>query len=465
MSMIFRLLRHCYDNENALAIIVTPVRSMSQDGGAWHKLINDVLPKWEAGLGLHWKRGNDKQQNELVWVQNRFGKWSMIKETSAPHPEQLRERFPGREPSCVFVDELTYTASIEYFTAISAQLGRRPGVTGVQQYLAACNPAGPSHWVYKLWFESAFNDETGEWNPNFKNFHVPLSDNAKNLPADYIPNLKDTYKHDSVESARLLDGQWVDRPSGESLFLGLYNPVVHVRPLNDKMHPSTTTFLTPHKNYPIIIGWDPGQSMGGWAFLQSIPVEGRNRWVVFDEIQIIQKKIFYPAQAQMVQRRIRFWRNVVGAEMPLVFISDESAHNVFRAAQGGYDALDFERAWDDTRKLHGLEPIKIRAAPKESGSVRARIEAVQKIIVNEDLIISSLCMGIHRMFLGLESEKQKPGVPFDPDLSFKPRRSVHLHIWDALSYPIFAASVRPALIVPSRQGGGSSLISVNGSAA
>ena len=464
VAMIHRMVRHVFDNENALGIILTPIRSMSQDGGAWHKLLNDILPQWERGLGLQWKRGNDKQQNELVWVQNRFGAWSMIKETSAPHPEQLRERFPGREPSCVFVDELTFTNSQEYFTAISAQLGRRPKVTGVQQYLAACNPAGPTHWVFETWFVRAYDEEKGDWNPNFKQIHVPLSDNAKNLPPDYIPNLKDTYRHDSIESARLLDGQWVDRPSGESIFLGLYNPIVHVKPLDERMHPSTTQRLCAHKDYPIIIGWDPGQSFGAWVFLQSLPIDGRRKWVVIDEISILRKKIFYPAQAPLVQRRVRFWRDTAGAEVPIVIISDEAAHNVFRSATGSYDALDMERAWEASRRLYNLEPIKIRAAPKDGGSVRARIETVQKLLADEDIIVSSGCVNINKMFLGLESERQKSGAPFDPKLAFTPRRSDHIHLWDALSYPIFTASVQPSRIVPAKQGGTSTLISVHAAA-
>lgn len=448
--MLHKLLKHIYDNENALGIILTPIRSMSQDGGAWHKLLNDVLPQWEAGLGIHWKRGNDKQQNELVWVQNRFGTWSMIKETSAPHPEQLRERFPGREPSIVFVDELTFTNSIEYFTAISAQLGRRPKVTGVQHYLAACNPAGPSHWVFELFFVNAYDEEKGEWNANFKQFHVPLSDNSKNLPPDYIPNLKDTYKHDSVESARLLDGQWIDRPSGESIFLGIYNPMVHIKPLDEKFLPSTSERLIPVKNYPIIIGWDPGISYGAWVFMQFVPYEKKMCWLIFDEISILRRKIFYGYQAPMIQRRVRHWRSIVGEELPVIVIADEAAFNVFRAGSGSYDALEFEKAWNLTRSLYHLEPIKIKPAPKFSDSVRARIEVVQKHLANDEMIVSAGCSAVNQMFLGLESERQKAGQPFDPKLAFTPRRSDHIHVWDALSYPIFTAAIQPSRLQPPR---------------
>jgi hypothetical protein len=38
------------------------------------------------------------------------------------------------------------------------------------------------------------------------------------------------------------------------------------------------------------------------------------------------------------------------------------------------------------------------------------------------------------MFRNLVSEK--PGKSYDPNVAFKPRRSVYIHAFDAMSYPI-----------------------------
>lgn len=115
-----KLVKHCYLNENALALIVVTVRSMANKGGAWSKLQEMVLPAWrdgnrdrdgkllDEGMGLHYTDVMfDSQHNEMIWIQNQYGGWCMVILVSAPHANQLRLRIRGYEPSFVFVDELT----------------------------------------------------------------------------------------------------------------------------------------------------------------------------------------------------------------------------------------------------------------------------------------------------------------------------------------------------------------------
>jgi hypothetical protein len=460
--MAAKVVRHCYENDNALGFVLTSVRSMSEDGGAWHKLLTEVLPEWEDGLGLVWKRGVDKQHNDLVWIFNQHGTWSQIKGISAPHPEQLRERFPGREPSIVFVDELTMCSTIEYFTAPSAQLSRRPGVRGVQQYLGACNPAGQSHWVYKLFFEDAFNEETGVWNKDFATFYMPLTDNERFLPPDYLPRLRETYKHDPIEAARLIGGEWRDRPSGEALFKEIYSPVNHVRPLDADGRPKKNERLLPVAGYPIAIGLDPGSVYNAFVFTQWVPVDGVWKWVVFDEVVTIRKRISYEDFIPIIIRRLKFWRDQTKTDhqtMPVVMISDSSAFNMFRAAQGSFDVLEIERIWEAARGKYGIESVKIKNCPKFNGSVIARVRLCQKLLSQDNLIVSAGCPFVQKMFLTLEAQKQKQGEPFDPDLALTPKRSDMIHTFDALSYVILHASTNPTALIPS-SGDGMTLIRV-----
>lgn len=460
---IQRMMRHCFENRNAMAFILTPVKSMSNDGGAWHKLLTEVLPQWEKGLGLHWQRGNDKQHNELVWVQNQHREWSQIKGISAPHPDQLRERFPGREPSFVLVDEITECSTDEYYKAPSAQLGRRPFVEGVQQFIGACNAKGPSHWVHKMFFVAPFDEETGVWDENFKTIYLPLSDNEKNLPPGYIDHLKATYKHDPIEAARLIGGEWIDRPSGESLFREIYRPSVHVRPIDSDGNPLFNgARLQPAKGHPIIIGLDPGSMNNAFTFQQWLPVEGRMKWVAFDEIVTIRKRISYEDFIPMVARRVKFWRETIGAterELPQVWISDNSAFNQFRAAHGSFDVLEIEKIYDSCRAKYGLEPIKIRQAPKFNDSVLIRVQTLQKMLAQDEVVVSTGCPKIQAMLMQLEAQKQKPGGAFEPKLAMTPKRSEHLHVFDALTYPHITASISPTMLLPNRSLG-QSLISV-----
>lgn len=450
--MIHKVIKHCYENENAMALILTPVKSMQEDGGAWHKLLTEVLPLWEEGLGLHWKKGHDKQHNELVWIQNQHGSYSQIKGISAPHPDQLKDRFPGREPSCVFVDELTKCSTIEYFSAPHSQLRRRPKVKGVQQYLAACNPDGPSHWVHKKFFDDIYNEETDTWNPDFATFYVPIAANIHNLPPDYIPGLENTWAHDPVERARMLGGEWIDRPSGEALFREIYNPQIHIRPLTPDLKPARGR-LVMHPHYPIIVGMDPGAVNNAFLFMQWLPIDQRLRWVIFDEIITLRKRIQYPHFIPAVMRRVKWLREKAGGtaeSMGQVWISDNSAFNQYRSLNGSYDVTEIEKIYETHRAKYGLEPMKIKPAPKFNGSQVATVRQIQYLLGQDEIIVNSNCVKTQKMFLKLEAEDQKKNDVFDPTAAMTPKRSDHQHVFKALGYVTLKAAMDPTALIPMR---------------
>src|SRR4051812_30999304 len=125
VGSLHKLVKHCYDNRNALALILVRVKSMANKGGAWDKLQSWVLPEWQQGLGLNYTEVKmDPQHNEFIWIQNQYGGWSMCVVISAPHANQLRDRIRGYEPSFVFADEMTSMDSDIYFTSVAAQIGR-----------------------------------------------------------------------------------------------------------------------------------------------------------------------------------------------------------------------------------------------------------------------------------------------------------------------------------------------------
>jgi hypothetical protein len=90
---------------------------------------------------------------------------------------------------------------------------------------------------------------------------------------------------------------------------------------------------------------------------------------------------------------------------------------------------------------------------------------METALSEEQIIVSSRCVKMRQMFERLETEKQKPGAPFDPKLARTPRRSDHLHVFDAATYPVLAAATKPSLLVPPKRSGGSTLISVGHQAA
>lgn len=447
-----KLARHCYENDNALALILVRVRSMANKGGAWDKLQSAVLPVWKAGLGLDYSDVKfDTQHNEFIWIQNQYGGWSMAVLISAPHANQLRERIRGYEPSFVFLDELTSCDSPEYFQAVAAQIGRRPFVDGMQQFVGACNPEGPSHWVYQKWFIQAFNEETGEWDPDFENIYFPIAENEKNLPPGYLPSLKKIYRDDKIEGARMISGTWVDRPSGEGLFRDIYNPIIHVRPLDEESLPSRTDWLMPDAKHPIIIGCDPGAVYNSFIFMQWLPIDEKMKWIIFDEIVLTKQRVPYEILVPAIMQRVKFWRDQTKSTaitMPQVWISDNSAFNQYRAAQGSYDVLELERIYESKRSRYGLEPMKMRAAPKFNGSTVTRVRLTQAALGSEQIIVSSRCVKIQQMFMQLEGKRFRPGETPDPEGAMTPQRSDHIHVFDAFSYPLITASLNPTALNP-----------------
>ena len=458
-----KLVKHCYENRNAFGLIIVKVQNMAVKGGAWDKLITEVLPRWrdgnrdrdgnkqDEGMGLHYSEVKfDANHCPYIWIQNQHGGWSMISVMSCPHANQLRQRIRGVEPSIVLVDELTSCESVEYFESVAAQLGRRPQVEGPQQFIGACNPEDPDHWVFLKWFIEPYDEETGKKDPNFHDIFFPAEENRENLQPGYLEGLASIYGRNATEAARMIGGEWVAMPSGESLFGDLFNIVTHVRPLDENLKPSTTERLMPNPNYTMILGIDPGSVYNAFIFMQRLPIDGKMRWLTFDEIVLLRKKIKYDDLIPAVMRRIRWWRDTVGVEMPMVWLADEAAFNVFRASHGSYDSLIIDRIYEANRERYNLEPNKIKPASKYGGSVEARIIIEQTALSNEEIIVSAACPRVRLMYQQLESEKQKNGAPFDPKLAVTPRRSDHIHVFDAASYPKLTMSVEPSRLIPSR---------------
>jgi hypothetical protein len=139
----------------------------------------------------------------------------------------------------------------------------------------------------------------------------------------------------------------------------------------------------------------------------------------------------------------------------VVYIADSSAFNQFRASQGSFDVLDFERIANEPKgtlpplyKQLGLQRMKVEQAPKFQGSKIARTRRVMDLLGANEFIISAGCVRHIEMFNKLESEPQKANQPFDPDLAMTPRRSIHIHCYDSVCNPILTSAISPQLLTP-----------------
>ena len=432
-----KIVRHLYENFNALALIIVGVRSQATLGGVWHKLQVEILPDWVEGIGLnHTSERQDTQKNLYMDIENRFGGWSRVVLISIPYGAFIKDRIKGFEPSIIFVDELTNLDTEDYFNAVVQQLGRRQGIHGPQQYLAACNPDGPSHWVYKRFFEEPFNNKHGIWNNDYSKYHVPISENVKNLPHGYYDRIMEAVKTDPIEEARMVRGEWIDRPAGDAIFGPYFSKQLHV--VGDSKEG-----ILPNTDYPIICGWDPGSVNNAVIFMQCLVGSDKMVWTVFDEFVTINKKLPYTTLIPLVMRKMSYWNRKMDHKFRFIHISDNSAFNQFRAKTGSYDVRDIEEISRDKADTFNLDPIRMKAAPKFSGSVESRVRLTIAHLQSDQIMISAQCTKIIKMFQNLISEK--PGKHYDPNIAFKPKRSVYIHPFDAMSYPIIHYNSTPMM--------------------
>lgn len=418
----YKGVRHCYENENALLLIITPSMRAGNEG-IWFDLDNLVLPAWKDGIGLEYtdSKLDPNTKDRHRWIRNRFGGWSKLLLMSVPYSTQIEARIKGPAPSMIIVDELTNCDGVEYFRFPAAQLGRRRGIHGPQQFIAACNPAGPSHWVYQTFFVDCVDQKSGARDPRFKVYHVPITENKHRLPAGYYENLESIFRSDPVEYRRLIHGEWIDRPTGEGLFKDYFSERLHVRGDAVKGYG-----LKPFPGFPILVGYDLGQVYSSVTFLQLVPTEsGKNIWIIFDEIDHLGEKILYKSLAKEVIGRMEHWKKLCDYEFQFMHITDESAINQWRpGGEGSYDAWDFEREFN---KASGKR-VKMVGCPKGAGSVPARIRLLQSKLYQDEVFVSATCKNTKDMLMSLESDKDNPD---------KPRRGKFIHKFDSVTYPMF----------------------------
>lgn len=429
VGFLHKIVRHAYESFNGMVMIVVKVRSMATNGGVWTNLIYDILPQWQRGLGLHVSEEKmDEMRCRYVFIENTHGGWSKVFLMSLPHEEQVAPRVKGIEPSMVYVDEITSMEGPAYYDALVQQLGRKKGALVPQQYCASCNPEGPSNWCYELFFERG-RDAQGN-RADFEVFHVPFSENKTNVPSDYYNRVMNACANDPIDYQRLVEGKWVDRPSGEAIFKDFFIESLHVRGDERKR-------IMPNTEYPIVVGYDLGQVCNAIVFCQCIQLKDKMSWIVFDEMVYINRKISYQVLVPEIVRRMNWWNETMDTRFVWDHCSDNSAFNQFRAAQGTFDHLDVERISERVAESFE-EPsyvIKFRPAPKFPGSIEARVRMLQAKLQQESILISYHCPKLRQMFLSLESERPKRDK-YDSRLPFKPRRSVHGHPFDALTYAL-----------------------------
>lgn len=446
IGALHKLVEHCYLNRNALAIIIVGVKRQAEEGGAWHKLTAEVLPIWrdgnrnkegkliDEGIGLEFTEPKTNTAKDVfIWVSNKWGGWSRILLLSMPVESFVADRIKGMEPSFVLVDEAQTLETEVYFTAVIQQLGRRPHIDTVQQVVYCANPAGPSHWLYKRFFEIPVDPETGAWNEDYAEFHFPIQENIHNLPPDYWKNVLEACKNDPTEYARMVQGIWVDRPEGDALFALDFREELHMR--GDVLK---NQGLCPVKGHPLIFSYDLGAAHTSIHLKQIIPTKDKIYKLTVDEFDFVGQYMPYFRLVPKLIQRMKYWEDRMNCKFYFVHVSDDSAFNQYRAKEGSFDCWDIEQLskdyvnktfpGDENKELRERYTIRMVAAPKGPHSVEARVRMTRDSLQQDEILISATCPKTREMFMKLEE---------DPDNRLKPKKSPFLHKFDSFSYGDF----------------------------
>lgn len=422
---LHKLANHCYTTKNALAIIIVLVKRGAEEGGAWHKLIVDVLPQWKQGSGMEWDGPKtNTAKDTFIWVMNKFGGWSRILLLSMPVDSFVRDRVKGMEPSFIMIDEAQTLESDAYFKFIVQQLFRRPDAP-LQQIVYCSNPAGPSHWLYKRFFEDPVTNKDGTpkpWDTNYAVYHVPIAENVHNLPPGYYESILEACRDDEIEERRMVHGEWVDAPEGDALFVDDFIEDKHM--VGDV---AAGQGLLPFKGFPIQIGYDLGAAHSSITFEQYVATVERKLWLVFDEIVTTDSYTPYPVLVPKIVKRMDYWLERGGYPFRFEHISDNSAFNQFRAASGSFDHQDVEAL--------SLGRIRMWECPKGPGSVETRVRQTKEKLNDSAIYISRLCPKTKEMFLKLPCDKSNRMTP--------QKASRFRHPFDSKTYPhLFYGSTR-----------------------
>lgn len=426
---------YCYRNDNTLAFIIVKEFSMGSEGGAWNKLLQEVLPEWRQGIGLvsTETRYDYQTKKPYVWISNRHGGWSMIMLASLPVAAHVERKIRGREPDIMLVDEAQTLESDTYFTSLLMQLGRRKGKDDPSKIIFCCNPEGPSHWLYKRFFEMPMNEETGEWDERYARFHIPIKENLKNLPPGYYENyVLPAVKNDPIAKARLVDGEWVDRPEGDSLFEGAWSEAFHI--VGNRKNDEGLLPVVPH---PMIVSYDLGGAHSSIHFLQIVPTISKIYRLCIDELDFVGQYTPYSKSIPMVIERMIYWDEKMNFEFQWQHISDSSAFNMYRAKEGSYDVWDVEKVSREYVQSHNLSDryvVRMKECPKGEFSIEARVRMVTDALVSKSAMVSAMCPRTRDMFMRL---------PHDPKDRLKPKpKNRYVHNFDSFSYGFFYYQTR-----------------------
>ncbi|MDR1190310.1 MAG: phage terminase large subunit [Verrucomicrobiales bacterium] len=189
-----------------------------------------LFKKWEDGKEARlpsraaveaWQeflKSNPTKTQKKLWLQtegHRLCSWVLFRGLN--HPQIAGNKLRSFECSMIIFVEADQLTRDNFDMALMCLRLKDAHGREHPDYCAIVdtNPPDPDHWIAKL--EQATAD--GEF-PKYRFWHIPMTDNAHNLPANYVANAIATYQHNPAMYRRMIEGEYEYVYNGSPVYWG-----------------------------------------------------------------------------------------------------------------------------------------------------------------------------------------------------------------------------------------------------
>lgn len=466
-AVLHRVVRHLWETPGARVGIFAKSKGLAKEGGSWQDLCERTIPEWvNAGLvtptgmpfeittkdkdGTPGPKTDGETRSAYIRVRNYYGGESEARLFSIDNDHDVASKVKNKSFSMIYFIELSMFKDRRILSTTLLQL-RMPHLKPKKgepdiyhQWIADTNPdedLGDQSWFYDEFYRKRMatrdpKDRLGQYYDWMEVVEMFTNDNPYATEQERIilegscegdPALFDSYvlgihgqagrKRDRwfapwfSKNAHVIgggegEGDQIDVQKSSVVAYGgwdIGSSVNHAAVLLDRWYVQVDTGLKDSNGQPIF--------------------REVSYWGVLDEVVSINERIGLGELTQEVMRKMQAIERAHGGALHWIHWSDDSALNVWRASSSTYDYLEVMAASNDQITLQGAE--------KPDGSVRSRVQILQRLLKENRIFISARCEKVIAMLEGCQKgEKDKEYVRWDE----------HKHVFDALTYPLFMES-------------------------
>lgn len=439
VAAMHKLCLHAWETNHGAVTMIPQSVSAVKDEGTWSLLTEHILPTWFAGgFGMRYtmRPKRDVGSGKIMCaVSNRWGNTTKFQIDSLVNEQEVESKFKGKNFSAIYVPELSNFHNPACFQIWADCLRRPPGYPDDDLlFLGDTNPAeeGEDSWIYKLWFQ----------------FRLDLGLQADQTLVDAAAN-KFLQSMFSLHTFTPDDNPWMSQEEKEAkraryllaphlydrLWLGLWKKGGVNGVFQDVFHASHIVggpdeeFIPQEFTVNFGSGWDIGSANKAILLIEPVLLsypptarhpDGEEKWsfLVHDELIELNSRIPVADMTEAIMEKIAYIERQTDRKLIWSHVSDRSAFEHFK---------DMGDADYEYKEIYNVSEGKIeltRGPVKSKGSVRARVNLLRKLFMEDRILIAGKCRGLISALSSL-----MPGKTLALDAS-----SPHKHAFDALTY-------------------------------